>query len=547
MSSIKHIVLGFLLLLVGVILIIVGGSYWLSQASSADGTVINIAGRQRMLSQRIAKQGLRIAFDSGNRAAYRAKLQNASKMFDTSLKALLDGGEAPLNNGKTATLPATNNQAIRDQLATVFDLWADVKSYSEGLLNESNSDEALRSLAFQLEERSVPLLVEMNKAVGMYEADSLKAGGTFRSFQVVLLLISLGVVGFAYVFINRKIVSPIIRLSEDSNAIAEGNLTITPVQVSGNHEVALLARNQANMIDNLHDMIQRMVSSTTQLRSAAGELAALSGRMDAGMEQSYEVISSASQSSGDLYNRMEEASSAADQITERINSVASATEEFTATVTDISRNTERLKDETLQAVNAADVARQKINTLRAATDSITEINQTIVTISDQTKLLALNATIEAARAGQSGKGFAVVAGEVKHLAKLTVEATEDIQNKIQQMLEATADTTQEIDHVNEIIGGVNEMILGIASAVEEQSITTQDIARNIHDAASNVQIFNQTIDTTADVSSSIAKQMTEASEFSNDLKDAASQLSNQASELDAVSSDFQKSVDRFQV
>jgi methyl-accepting chemotaxis protein len=547
MSSVKTLILGFLLLLIGFIVVIIGGSYWLSQASSADGTVINIAGRQRMLSQRMAKQGLRIAADPANRAAYREKLRNARNMFETSLKALRDGGEAPLNQGKFAVLPPTEVEEIRAQLDSVFGLWEDVDNFITGILDPSTSDADIISLAFQLEERSVPLLVEMNKAVGMYEKNSIKAGETFRGFQLFLLFCSVIVAVIAYVMINRQIVIPIIKMADNANEVANGNLQVEPFKADFDHEIGILARNQASMIENLHHMIEHMATSTNQLGSAAAELSDLSTRIDNGMEQSASVIASASFSSQSLYQQMEEASSEAEEMTERVNSVASATEEFTATVNDISSNTERLKDETLKAVEAADSARQKINTLSAATDSITEINQTIVTISDQTKLLALNATIEAARAGQSGKGFAVVAGEVKHLAKLTVEATADIQNKIQQMLEATSETTTEIDHVNDIIRGVNEMILGIASAVEEQSITTQDIARNINNAAANVQTFNRAIESTASESSQIATQMADASKFSSDLKDAASKLAAQAKELDAVSGNFRGTVERFKV
>src|SRR5690606_29146369 len=101
----------------------------------------------------------------------------------------------------------------------------------------------------------------------------------------------------------------------------------------------------------------------------------------------------------------------------------------------------------------------------------------------QTNLLALNASIEAARAGESGKGFAVVAGEVKSLAKQTARATEEIAAQIGAMQAATGDSVKAIEGIGTIIGRISEIATTIASAVEEQGAATQEIARNVQQAA----------------------------------------------------------------
>jgi len=107
----------------------------------------------------------------------------------------------------------------------------------------------------------------------------------------------------------------------------------------------------------------------------------------------------------------------------------------------------------------------------------------ITSIAEQTNLLALNATIEAARAGEAGKGFAVVANEVKELAKETSKATEDISHKIDAIQTDTAEAVKAVGQIREIIGQVNDIATTIAGAVEEQTATTNEMARSVQEAA----------------------------------------------------------------
>jgi methyl-accepting chemotaxis protein len=110
----------------------------------------------------------------------------------------------------------------------------------------------------------------------------------------------------------------------------------------------------------------------------------------------------------------------------------------------------------------------------------------ITSIAQQTNLLALNATIEAARAGEAGKGFAVVANEVKELAKETAKATEDISQKIEAIQSDTRSAVQAIAEISSIISKINDYQNTIASAVEEQTATTNEIARNVTEAAKGI-------------------------------------------------------------
>ncbi|MFG1928671.1 methyl-accepting chemotaxis protein [Cryptosporangium sp. NPDC048952] len=107
----------------------------------------------------------------------------------------------------------------------------------------------------------------------------------------------------------------------------------------------------------------------------------------------------------------------------------------------------------------------------------------ITSIAEQTNLLALNATIEAARAGEAGKGFAVVANEVKDLAQETAKATEDFSRRVEAIQADTDSAVAAIEQISGIIAQINDYQMTIASAVEEQTATTQEMSRSIAEAS----------------------------------------------------------------
>ena len=136
-----------------------------------------------------------------------------------------------------------------------------------------------------------------------------------------------------------------------------------------------------------------------------------------------------------------------------------------------------------EAVKQAEQTDGSITELSQAAGRIGDVVKMITAIAEQTNLLALNATIEAARAGEAGRGFAVVASEVKALAAQTAKATEEISTQIASMQTATEDSVGAIKAIGVTIGRISEISSAIAAAVEEQGAATQEISRNVGEAA----------------------------------------------------------------
>ncbi|SDT89542.1 methyl-accepting chemotaxis protein [Stappia sp. ES.058] len=185
----------------------------------------------------------------------------------------------------------------------------------------------------------------------------------------------------------------------------------------------------------------------------------------------------------DTNNRATTVASAAELASANVQTVASATEELSSSIQEIARQVSQSAEIAGRAVDQASRTDEQVKGLASAAQRIGEVVSLISAIAEQTNLLALNATIEAARAGEAGKGFAVVAAEVKELASQTAKATDDIGRQIGGIQSETDGAVAAIQSIGTTIAEINEIAAGIASAVEEQTSATREIARNVEEAA----------------------------------------------------------------
>jgi len=262
--------------------------------------------------------------------------------------------------------------------------------------------------------------------------------------------------------------------------------------------------------ENLKNTIDMVLKNSEALTSSSEELGKLAQEM--------------SHNSEETSHQSNLVASAAEQVSANVATVAASAEEMSASILEISKNTNEAATVATSAVRAAKETTETVNHLGISSREIGKVIKVITSIAQQTNLLALNATIEAARAGEAGKGFAVVANEVKELAKQTAKATEDISRKIVTIQGDTRNAVNAIEEIGNIIDQINDIQSSIASAIEQQNATTNEIARNAGEAAKGSTEIAQNI---AHVSEGARITL----EGSSKTLEAASQLGDLAQKL----------------
>lgn len=268
----------------------------------------------------------------------------------------------------------------------------------------------------------------------------------------------------------------------------------------------------------LFELLEQVSENARSLAGAAEELTSVSSEMMHNATTTSEQASLVA--------------AAVEQVNASIQTVASGAEEMSATIHEVAQNASEAAQVGEQAVAAVNETTEMVANLERSSKEIGDVTNLISNIAKQTNLLALNATIEAARAGEAGKGFGVVATEVKELAKQTAHATQDIAQRIASIQGDAKGTISAIDEISEVIARINDIQVTIAGAVEEQAVTTNEIARNVQEAATG--------------SGEIAEKIGQVATAASNTTSGASDTGNAASELARMASELQALLGRFQ-
>jgi methyl-accepting chemotaxis protein len=299
-------------------------------------------------------------------------------------------------------------------------------------------------------------------------------------------------------------------------------------KLAGGDFTALVTSKYAGDFDVLANAVNTLSKS---VRSALEQI----GRNVSALASSSEELNKVSQSMGssadETATQASVVSAAAEQVSNNVQTVATGADEMSASIKEIAKNTAEATRVASSAVRTAEVTNETISKLGQSSAEIGQVIKVITSIAQQTNLLALNATIEAARAGEAGKGFAVVANEVKELAKETAKATEDISRKIEAIQGDTNGAVSAINQISQVIGQISDIQTTIASAIEEQSATTNEIGRTLAEAAKGSTDISKNIGGVAEAARATTVGATDTSKSALSLEKMAGELQTLVSQF----------------
>ncbi|MBV7265042.1 methyl-accepting chemotaxis protein [Erythrobacter sp. WH131] len=271
---------------------------------------------------------------------------------------------------------------------------------------------------------------------------------------------------------------------------------------------------KASLLTDVAMQFERTVGDVVNsVGTASRELQSTATRMAGTAEQ-------ASQRTSDLSNDMVEANSGA-------TAAAAASDEFALSIGEISRQAASSSELARLATDATEEADSTISALSDSAEQVGQIVELIQTIAQRTNLLALNASIEAARGGEAGRGFAVVASEVKELAMQTSRATEQVADQIRAMQDTTGASVSALRSIATQVKELETTAVSIASAVDQQSVAGQDLARSIDLAARGTEKVAAHVDDVRELSLSTGAAASQVLSSANDLDKQATTLNEQ--------------------
>ena len=365
---------------------------------------------------------------------------------------------------------------------------------------------------------------------------------------IMIIILICVLISALTIFLAGMITKPLIKINRILKDISEGQGDLTRrIRLKTKDEVGEIAQSFDVFMDNMQSMIAEIKENSKKLTVSSDEFSTIFKEIDNNSQETSSMANNAASSTESMSVNMNSVAAASEEATTNIDIVRTSTEEMTSIIKEIAANAEKAHSITEKAVSDARGASGQVDNLGTDAVEISKVTDVITDISEQTSLLALNATIEAARAGEAGKGFAVVADEIKALARQTADATGEIKSKIDSIQSSANGTAEQMKNIAGVIDEINEIVTLIATAVEEQSVTSQEIVNSLIQAVQGIQDTNTSIANVSVVSEEIKTDIENVNSASANIANAISSASHQTRELNSLADRLGEMVNRFKL
>ncbi|QPZ42535.1 methyl-accepting chemotaxis protein [Bacillus halotolerans] len=471
----------------------------------------------------------------------------------------LDNYEKTISNDK--------ERSIFEQLKTEVNSYTNIHNQilESGRTNDIDKARGLlvqTEASFEDMKKSITELVDFNKEgsnTAVKETKDVYYKGLI--YTALLLAASIVISICIWLYINRSIVKPIIRMKSSANEIAEGNLSNDIEPLASKDELGDLNEALQKMVGNLRDIVgyskeisTRVLSSSQVLTTATNETRTGSRHITETMNEMAEGSEQQAQDAVTIAESMNEFTESIDKAYNHGMTISDTSQNVLELAVNGNENMDTSVQQMKTIHHIVQEAVHKVRSLEQHSQDINKLVQVINGIAEQTNLLSLNAAIEAARAGESGKGFAVVAEEVRKLADGVSDSVQDItkivggtQQEINTVIQYLESSFTEVEKGTENLTDTGQAMQNIKQSVTYVADSIKEVTDGLKQLTNQSITINQSIENIASVSEESAAGIEETFSITEQSAHSMDQVLQNAEELERLANELNEKMDQFTI